>query len=141
MFIALISTVMVLLGAALIIRPKERTAPQPWEMGTKEVEMEEELTREAMGISEEDIGYSSSLGGGNSVATVQEPDSSAQPEIPDIPEGNWENDPMVGELLEPEAEDIDLEDLNVLADGLDEETDEDEDQKEEIDTSFLDDIL
>ena len=141
MFIALISTVMVLLGAALIIRPKERTAPQPWEMGTKEVEMEEELTREAMGSSEEDIVYSSSLGGGNSVATVQEPDSSVQPQIPDIPEGNWENDPMVGELLEPEAEDIDLEDLNVLADGLDEETDEDEDQKEEIDTSFLDDIL
>ena len=141
MFIALISTIMVLLGAALIIRPKERTAPQPWEMGTKEVEMEEELTREAMGSSEEDIVYSSSLGGGNSVATVQEPDSSVQPQIPDIPEGNWENDPMVGELLEPEAEDIDLEDLNVLADGLDEETDEDEDQKEEIDTSFLDDIL
>ncbi len=103
--------------------------------------MEEELTREAMGSSEEDIVYSSSLGGGNSDATVQEPDSSVQPQIPDIPEGNWENDPMVGELLEPEAEDIDLEDLNVLADGLDEETDEDEDQKEEIDTSFLDDIL
>ena len=46
MFIALISAMMVLLGAVLIIRPKDRAAPQPWEMGTLEVEMEEEQPEE-----------------------------------------------------------------------------------------------
>ena len=58
--IIMVSAIMVILGAALIIRPREKTAPQPWEMGTQEVEMEEELTREAMGITEEEEIASSS---------------------------------------------------------------------------------
>ena len=59
--IIMVSAIMVILGAALIIRPREKTAPQPWEMGTQEVEMEEEMTREAMGISEEEEIASSSI--------------------------------------------------------------------------------
>ena len=40
--ILMVSALMIILGAALIIRPRERAAPQPWEMGTQEVELEEE---------------------------------------------------------------------------------------------------
>ena len=43
--ILMVSALMIILGAALIIRPRERAAPQPWEMGTQEVELEEELTK------------------------------------------------------------------------------------------------
>jgi len=135
MFIALISAMMVLLGAVLIIRPKDRAAPQPWEMGTLEVEMEEELAREARGISEEEEM--------DSTLRPQKEDedqiSQESTETPDagLDEDWWDPDASVGDLLESDTEEIGLQDLNVLADDLDDE----EDDSDNIDTSFIDEAL
>ena len=131
----MVSAIMVILGAALIIRPREKTAPQPWEMGTQEVEMEEELTREAMGISEEEEIASSSI--------LSESQGEEDPDedlpgttIEDVPDEEWSvPDVSVADLLNSETEEISLEDLNDLADGLDEE------ENNDIDVSFLDDVL
>jgi hypothetical protein len=134
--IIMVSAIMVVLGAALIIRPREKSAPQPWAMGTQEVEMEEELTREAMGISEEEEIASSSI-----LSPAQDDDGeTAKEDLESIMEEVnqdelWEPDVSVGELLESETEEIGLEGLNDLADGLDEEA------SEEIDVTFLDDAL
>ena len=130
----MISAIMVILGAALIIRPREKTAPQPWEMGTQEVELEEEMTREAMGISEEEEIASSSL------LRPQEEDEYSEEEmsenlIEDAPEEWQVPDVSVEDLLDSETEEISLEGLNDLADGLVEE------ESEDIDVSFLDDVL
>ena len=132
--IMMISAIMVILGAALIIRPREKTAPQPWEMGTQEVELEEEMTREAMGISEEEEIASSSL------LRPQEEDEYSEEEmsenlIEDAPEEWQVPDVSVEDLLDSENEEISLEGLNDLADGLVEE------ESEDIDVSFLDDVL
>ena len=132
--IMMISAILVILGAALIIRPREKTAPEPWEMGTQEVELEEEMTREAMGISEEEEIASSSL------LRPQEEDEYSEEEmsenlIEDAPEEWQVPDVSVEDLLDSETEEISLEGLNDLADGLVEE------ESEDIDVSFLDDVL
>ena len=134
--IIMISAIMIILGAALIIRPRERAAPQPWEMGTQEVEMEEELTREAMGLSEEEeIASNSTLRPSQDdveESQVKTPDSVLE----DLPEEEWwEPDASVGELLSSDSKEIGLEGLNDMADELDEE------ETEDIDTSFLDETL
>lgn len=130
-----VSAIMVLLGAALIIRPRQRAAPQPWEMGTQEVEFEEELNREAMGISEEDeiaarsiLRPSAQSSGEIEEATPQIQIENTSQQIP------WEPDVTVGDL-DGNEEEIDLEGLNELADGLGEE------ENDDIDISFLDDVL
>jgi hypothetical protein len=138
--ILMISAIMIILGAALIIRPREKTAPQPWEMGTQEVEMEEELTREAMGISEEEeIASSSTLGASmdDSMDKEEEMDASTpeNPIVDTLPEEWWDPDVTVADLLDSETDDISLEGLNDLADDLD------EGESEDIDVSFLDDVL
>jgi len=133
--IIMVSAIMVILGAALIIRPREKTAPQPWEMGTQEVEMEEELTREAMGITEEEEIASSSF-----LTQTPGDESEMEEELPESvidesPEEEWRGpDASVADLLESENEEISLEGLNDLADGLDGDSDD-------IDVSFLDDVL
>ena len=133
--ILMISALMIILGAALIIRPRQRAAPQPWEMGTQEVELEEELTREALGISEEEEIASSSI--------LSQTDSISEDQIEDVEDNtmeelpldeSWEPDASVGELLSTQTEEIGLEGLNDLADELEEEDDD-------IDVSFLDDAL
>ncbi len=134
--IMMVSAIMVILGAALIIRPREKAAPQPWEMGTQEVEMEEEMTREAMGISEEEEIASSSILR-PSLDDGDEPQGQA-PELPmeDATEEEWwDPDVSVGDLLDSETEEIGLEGLNDLADDLVEE------ESEDIDVSFLDDAI
>ena len=136
MLIALISAIMIIMGAALIIRPRERAAPQPWEMGTMEVEMEEELTREAMGITEEEELVTASLPSSISDAQDEVSKSTEQDLIESIDELAWEPDISVGEILSSKSEEIDLEGLNMLADGLE----DDELEDEEIDTSFIDDF-
>ncbi len=138
--ILMISAIMIILGAALIIRPREKTAPQPWEMGTQEVEMEEELTREAMGISEEEeIASSSTLGASmdDSMDKEEEIDelTPENPIVDTLPEERWDPDVTVADLLDSETDDISLEGLNDLADDLD------EGESEDIDVSFLDDVL
>ena len=132
--IMMISAIMVILGAALIIRPREKTAPQPWEMGTQEVELEEEMTREAMGISEEDEIASSSLLRPQEGDEYPEEDMSENL-IEEAPEEWQVPDVSVEDLLDSEIEEISLEGLNDLADGLVEE------ESEDIDVSFLDDVL
>ena len=131
----MVSALMIILGVALIIRPRERAAPQPWEMGTQEVELEEELTREALGISEEEEIASSSI--------LSQTDSISEDQIEDVEDNtmeelpldeSWEPDASVGELLSTQTEEIGLEGLNDLADELEEEDDD-------IDVSFLDDAL
>ena len=134
--IALISAVMIIMGAALIIRPRDRAAPQPWEMGTMEVEMEEELTREAMGITEEE--ELATLSSPSEISDFQEetPEYADQDLTEGIDEPTWDPTISVGEILSSKSEEIDLEDLNELADGLEDDVTEDE----EIDTSFIDDL-
>ena len=133
--ILMVSAIMVILGAALIIRPREKTAPQPWEMGTQEVEMEEELTREAMGITEEEEIASSSF-----LTQTPGDESEMEEELPEAvidesTEEEWRGpDASVADLLETENEEISLEGLNDLADGLDGDSDD-------IDVSFLDEVL
>ena len=134
---------MILLGAVLIIRPRERVAPQPWEMGTLEVEREEELTREAMGISEEEEIDSASMLRPKDAedGPIEDEGSEAAPDemwyegdddsqAPDV-------DLSIGDLIESEPDEVGLEDLNLLADDLEGDEDEDDD----IDTSFLDEAI
>ena len=97
--------------------------------------MEEELTREALGISEEEEIASSSI--------LSQTDSISEDQIDDVVESRmeelrldetWEPDASVGEILSTQTEEIGLEGLNDLADELEEEDDD-------IDVSFLDDAL
>ena len=131
----MVSGLNIIRGGGLIIRPRERAAPQPWEMGTQEVELEEELTREALGISEEEeIASSSILSQTDSISEDQTEDVE-ETTIEEIPlDESWEPDASVGELLSTQTEEIGLEGLNDLADELEEEDDD-------IDVSFLDDAL
>ena len=139
MFIALISALMIILGAVLIIRPKERSAPEPWELGTLEVEMEEEMEREAAGL-DEDEEYTSPI----SMLDVPEPEASEAPESPiseepELPEGQSSQvlDAVAGELMDSGPEEVELDDLNEMADELD----TDDSEEEELDTSFIDDAI
>ena len=123
----------------MIIRPKERAAPKPWEMGTMEVEIEEELAREARGISEEEEIESSALPRTEVEFEVESEVESVEtkPQLEELEEAWWDTDSSVGELLlESDTEDIDLESLNTLADDLDED-----EGSEDIDTSFIDEAL
>ena len=45
---------MILAGAVLFIRPRKDSAPQPWEMGALEVELEEQMMRESSGLTDEE---------------------------------------------------------------------------------------
>ena len=133
--ILMVSALMIILGVALIIRPRERAAPQPWEMGTQEVELEEELTREALGISEEEEIASSSILSQTDRISEDQIEDVEKTTIEELPfEESWEPDASVGELLSTQTEEIGLESLNDLADELEEEDDD-------IDVSFLDDAL
>ena len=132
--IAVASALMILAGALLFIRPRRDAAPQPWEMGTQEFELEEEMTREAMGISEEEEIASSSILRPQGGEEFPEEDMSENP-IAEAPE-EWQGpDVSVGEILASENEELSLEGLNDLADGLEEE------ESEDIDVSFLDEVL
>jgi len=93
------------------------------------------LTREAMGISEEEeIATSSILSptseGDDSQAFAQEATIDEMPQQ----ESWWEPDVTVDDLLGTEEE-IGLEGLNDLADDLGEE------ESDDLDVSFLDDVL
>ena len=98
--------------------------------------MEEELTREAMGITEEEELVTASLPSSISDAQDEVSKSTEQDLIESIDELAWEPDISVGEILSSKSEEIDLEGLNMLADGLE----DDELEDEEIDTSFIDDF-
>ena len=98
--------------------------------------MEEELTREAMGITEEE--ELATLSSPSEISDFQEetPEYADQDLTEGIDEPTWDPTISVGEILSSKSEEIDLEDLNELADGLEDDVTEDE----EIDTSFIDDL-
>ena len=97
--------------------------------------MEEELTREALGISEEEeIASSSIFSQTDRIPGDQIEDVEDYP-MQELPlDESWEPDASVGEILSTETEEIGLEGLNDLADELDE-------ADGSIDMSFLDDAL
>jgi hypothetical protein len=131
MFIAIISALMILLGAVLIIKPKERSAPEPWELGTLEVEMEEEMEREASGF-DDDEDYASPI----SMLDIPDP-TSEEAEFPED-QSSQVPDAVLGDLMGSESEEVGLDDLNEMADELDTDDYEEED---DIDTSFIEDAI
>ena len=154
--IAVASALMILAGALLFIRPRKDAAPQPWEMGALEVELEEQMMREASGLTgEEEFGIGDEELSSDSFGTMADVPAStydgmgegpsAQPIGGDITESTPEADTdVVDELLGEEPEDLDIDDLGDLADDLDIDDLDDlaEDLgDEDVDTSFLDDML
>ena len=138
MIIALVSAIMILFGGVLVLKPKGRSAPQPWEMGTLEVELEEQMYDEDFGMDED---FSEDDFIPDNVENVQfdEPVN-----IDSLPPTELDNE-VIDELLVDEEE-IDLDDLSDLADDfdlddLDDMAEELVDLEDDIDTSFIDDIL
>ena len=104
-------------------------------MGTQEVELEEELTREALGISEEEEIASSSILSQTVIISEDQTEDVEETTMEEILlDESWEPDASVGEILSTQTEEIGLEGLNDLADELEEGNDD-------IDVSFLDDVL
>ena len=154
MAIIALSVVMLLIGAMMFIRPRGDSAPQPWEMGAMEVELEEQLEREAAGLSEdEDFGIDEIESSDGLVANARIKEESTSDESISY---NSENLDGEGDLIDEDAdfapstdntvidellgddEELDLGDLDDLADDL---NFDDESEDEDIDTSFIDDIL
>jgi hypothetical protein len=138
MIIALVSAIMILLGGVLILKPRGRSAPQPWEMGTLEVEMEEQMYDEDFGM-EDDFSEDEFISD-----TIENVQFDEQMNIDSLPPTQLDNE-VVDELL-VDDEEIDLDDLSDLADDfdlddLDDMAEELSELEEDIDTSFIDDIL
>jgi hypothetical protein len=180
MIVALLSVAMLLVGVILFIKPREDSAPAPWEMGAFEVELEEQMEREAAGLSDDDdftgdfdMGIGEGLGVGSDqgsglVASARRDGSAdkdagqgadesysataasagivAEEDIGTAPSADSE---VVDELLGGPEEEVDIDDLDDFADDLDLEDLEDLDdladdlsvEDEDVDTSFLDDML
>jgi len=154
--IAVASALMILAGALLFIRPRKDEAPQPWEMGALEVELEEQMMREASGLTgDEEFGIDDMETSADSFGTMADVPAStydgmsegptAQPIGGDIPDSTPGTDTEVmDELLGEEPEEVDLDDLDDLADDLDIDDLDDlagDLGDEDVDTSFLDDML
>ena len=138
MIIALVSAIMILFGGVLVLKPKGRSAPQPWEMGTLEVELEEQMYDEDFGMDED---FSEDDFIPDNVENVQFDEPVNIDSLPPTELGNE----VIDELLVDEEE-IDLDDLSDLADDfdlddLDDMAEELADLEDDIDTSFIDDIL
>jgi len=143
--ISVISAMMVLAGAVLFVRPRRSSAPQPWEMGALEVELEEQMMRESSGLSEdEEFGMddldmvSDSFGSEADSPSVKYDDEEEgtmvqpiggeftdytpkpTPELSDELLGVEEDDLDIDDL-DGLADDLDIDDLDDLADGLDDE--------------------
>ena len=128
--IAVVSAMMVLAGAVLFIRPRRASAPQPWEMGALEVELEEQMMRESSGLSEdEEFGIddlelvSDSFGGAADSPSVkydEEEDAMIQPIGGEFTDSTPQPSADVSdELLGIQEDDLDIDDLDGLADDLD----------------------
>ena len=148
MMVALISVIMLLFSAILFIKPKQDSTPAPWEMGALEVEMEEQQEREAAGLSDdEDFGIdeleidrglvasarngsdSKSTGDDFYVATAATAGSEIEEELNETSSPDAQ---VIDELLGDSEEELSIDDLGDLVDSLD---------NEDIDTSFLDEML
>lgn len=152
MVLAILSVIMILVGGALFIKPRGDSAPAPWEMGAIEVEIEEALEREAAGLSEdEDFGIDDlekedglvANAKRKNIATSDSIDSDTfNQDTDDIAdEFNQPQSPdpsVMDELMADEEEELSLDDLDDLADDLDLG---DVSDSEDVDTSFLDEML
>ena len=141
MIIAVLSGIMVLIGGALVLKPREQSAPQPWEMGTLEVELEDQMFDDDLGIDDEE--YFTADEGSSSSEIIVDQEIDYPVDYTDAPVNSPSAD-VVDELL-GEEEEIDLDDLSDLADDFDfDDLDDlagDLNDEEDIDTSFIDDIL
>ena len=131
--IAIFSALMILIGGILILRPKESIVPEPWEMGTQEIEeLEEEFENENLEFEAfEDTQIT------ESTDSISEDLISMFDDELSMPASSSVQEDTVSELMSEESEEIDLEDLNELADDLEEKVSNSDD----IDTSFIDDVL
>ena len=159
MVIIALSVVMLLIGAMMFIRPRGDSAPEPWEMGALEVELEEQMEREAAGLTDdEDFGVDDLEIDGGLVANARrkEGDTSEEnksdytenmasagvPVEDDLGPIPSADNGVMDELLGDDDEDLDLGDLDDMADDLNfDEFDEEESEDDDIDTSFLDEML
>ena len=142
--IAMVSAVMVLIGALMVIRPREQAAPEPWEMGALEVELEEQMSREAAGLS--DAEESLEIDDENAPGFGSVPPLPPGLAIDEDAEAPAASEEVVDELLGDESDDVDLEDLDDMADDLDfddlgDMAEDLNEADEDVDPSFLDDIL
>ena len=141
MIIAVLSGIMVLIGGALVLKPRGQSAPQPWEMGTLEVELEDQMFDDDLGIDDEE--YFTADEGSPSSEIIVDQEIDYPVDYTDAPVNSPSAD-VVDELL-GEEEEIDLDDLSDLADDFDfDDLDDlagDLNDEEDIDTSFIDDIL
>ena len=142
--IAMVSAVMVLIGALMVIRPREQAAPEPWEMGALEVELDEQMSREAAGLSDDE--ESLEIDDGNAPGFGSAPPLPPGLAIDEDAEAPAASEEVVDELLGDESDDVDLEDLDDMADDLDfddlgDMAEDLNEADEDVDPSFLDDIL
>ena len=140
--IAMVSAVMILIGALLVIRPRQQAAPEPWEMGVLEVELEEQMSREAAGLSDDDFEDDLIVDDGPSFSSSQDAELEEQDDA-DVPDAS---EAVIDELLAVSSEDADIDDLDDMADDLDFDDLDDmaedlNEADEDVDPSFLDDIL
>ena len=139
--VALVSAVMVLIGARLFVKPRQQAAPEPWELGALEVELEEQMSREAAGLGDED--EEDMLIDDDSQTFT--PSSDSELTIDDEADAPEASESIIDELLGVTSDEADLDDLEDLADNLDfddlgdmaDNLDDDDD----VDASFLDDML
>ena len=153
--IILISSILIFIGAVLIIKPRDKVAPEPWEMGTDEVNLEDELTQNDEDLEDIIITPKETIVSKDDIEQTQQFDDY---DIADInPNTNMISSDVENELLDSKkafadsmedldkmADLMDSEDLDKMADLMDsEDLDKMADSlsKEGIDTSFLDDML
>lgn len=139
--VALVSAVMILIGALLFVKPRQQAVPEPWELGALEVELEEQMSREAAGLGDEDEDDLVIDDDSQSFTTSPDPELTIDEEA-DAPAAS---ESVIDELLGVSPEDTDLDDLEDMADDLDfddlGDMADDLDDDEDVDTSFLDDML
>ena len=153
--IILISSTLIFIGAILIIKPRDKAAPEPWEMGTNEVNLEDELTQNDDDLETLIISPKEEIAPNDDFEQIHQADDY---EIADInPNTNFVSSEVENELLDSKkaftdsmndldkmADLMDSNDLDKMADLMDSnDLDKMADSlsKEDIDTSFLDDML
>ena len=139
--VALVSAVMILIGALLFVKPRQPAAPEPWDLGALEVELEEQMSREAAGLSDEDEDDLIVDDDSQSFTSSSDPELKIDEEE-DAPAAS---ESVIDELLGVTPEEADLDDLGDMADDLDfddlGDMADDLDDDDDVDTSFLDDML
>ena len=138
--VALVSAVMILIGALLFVKPRQQAAPEPWEMGALEVELEEQMSREAAGLTDEDEDLI--IDDDSQTFTSSSDSELILDEDADAPEAS---ESVIDELLGVSPDEADLDNLDDMADDLDfddlDDMADDLDDDDDVDTSFLDDVL